>query len=176
MSKGVYDHIQTEAVRVGHVRQAEKMRGRTATTDTGKANMAKKMKVIMTGRTKENDIGVAKAAEKKKGYAYEGTPQDENKRRRELCFDAVGSEYCTHCGISQEEHLEKFVYVRKNGTLIKRGLEFHHYDPATKLFNISIGIQSTRRVTIDQLLAEVRKCQVFCKSCHRKVCKELKRR
>ena len=198
MPKGVYNR-DTEAVRVGRAsmaekmkatmtgrtaathpyiaRMAEKLKGRTAENDPSVARMAEKLR----GRTAETDPGVARRAEKLKGhiylraYPYEGAPQDEYSRRREACFERKGSRSCSCCGMTQEEHLEKYSYIRKNGTLVQRGLCFHHLDPLTKLFDISHGIMWTRKIWLEQLLLEVDKCQLLCISCHRKLHHEIKR-
>ena len=174
MPRGVFDR-NTEAFRAGRARQAEKMKatmtGRTAATHPGVASRAEKMK----GRTAATDPSRARAAEKMKAYPYEGTMQDEHNRRREACFERKGSRRCSCCGISQEEHLEKYSYYNKNRTLVRKGLCFHHLDPLTKLFDISAGITYTRKIWLEQLLQEVDKCQLLCISCHRKLHHEIKR-
>ncbi len=43
-------------------------------------------------------------------------------------------------------------------------LDFHHRDPTTKLFKISRGLH---RVSATRLWAEIAKCEVLCKPCHK---------
>lgn len=42
-------------------------------------------------------------------------------------------------------------------------LDFHHLDPASKLFGISQGCRSK---TLCEIACEIRKCAVLCKNCH----------
>lgn len=42
-------------------------------------------------------------------------------------------------------------------------LDFHHRDPATKLFNVGKGMRKNRHI----LEAEIEKCVVVCSNCHR---------
>ena len=176
MPKGVFDR-NTEAVRAGVARQAEKMTDRTAETHPYLARAAEKRR----GRTAETHPYIARMAEKRRGhthgraYPYEGSQVDEHNRRREACFERKGSRSCSCCGMTQEEHLAKYSYYRKNGTLVLRSLEFHHLDPESKLFDISNGITYTRKVWLEQLLLEVDKCQLLCISCHAKLHHEIKR-
>lgn len=46
-----------------------------------------------------------------------------------------------------------------------RCLDFHHTDPATKLFGV--GHTGTRR--LEAVQAEIAKCKVVCANCHRKL-------
>jgi hypothetical protein len=46
-------------------------------------------------------------------------------------------------------------------------LEFHHRDPSTKCFNISQGWRLN--YSWERLLAELKKCDVLCANCHRKL-------
>ena len=151
MPRGVFDR-NTEAFRASRARVAEKLRGRTA----------------------ETDPGVARMAEKLRAYPYEGSRVDEYNRKREACFERAGSRSCAHCGMTQEEHLEKYSYMRL-GKLVKSGLVFHHLDPATKLFDISWALCMTRKIWLEQLLQEVDKCQLLCRSCHVKLHRAIKR-
>jgi hypothetical protein len=50
-------------------------------------------------------------------------------------------------------------------------LHFHHRDPATKLFGV--GDNTTRNRAA--ILAEIRKCDVLCWSCHPRIHAELRR-
>lgn len=51
-----------------------------------------------------------------------------------------------------------------------RRLDFHHRDPSTKKFKIARG--TTSLVSMADLLAEVQKCDVLCKTCHERVHQE----
>lgn len=51
-------------------------------------------------------------------------------------------------------------------------LEFHHINPAEKLF--TIGNYSKAGFTYDELLEEISKCKVLCANCHRMLHWELK--
>jgi predicted HNH restriction endonuclease len=44
-------------------------------------------------------------------------------------------------------------------------LDYHHRDPSTKSFTIGVN----RRVSMEDLLAELEKCDVLCANCHRAV-------
>jgi len=46
-------------------------------------------------------------------------------------------------------------------------LEFHHIDPATKIEGISRMISMD--LGMDSIFAEVEKCEVLCKSCHKMI-------
>lgn len=48
-----------------------------------------------------------------------------------------------------------------------RALEFHHKDPTTKLFNLSAA--NMRRYSLEEVLAEVAKCELVCANCHREI-------
>jgi hypothetical protein len=78
--------------------------------------------------------------------------------------------------MSYEEAREKASYHRKDGMFIRGSLEFHHIDPETKLFDVSIGIAHFKQITLQQLLEEVDKCILLCKRCHLKLHREIKRR
>lgn len=46
-------------------------------------------------------------------------------------------------------------------------LDFHHIDPKTKLFQL--GGSSKSMFTEEQILNEIKKCEVLCANCHRKL-------
>ena len=46
------------------------------------------------------------------------------------------------------------------------GLEFHHRDPATKLFDVANWMKVGKG--FDALVAEIEKCDALCGPCHRK--------
>jgi len=75
------------------------------------------------------------------------TYQREYMRRRRAAIAALKGTTCVDCG----------------GTFPPDQLDFHHRDPATKLFSIS---DSSRSLAAMQ--AEIAKCDVLCKSCHGK--------
>ena len=58
------------------------------------------------------------------------------------------SSICSHCGEDSPATLN-----------------FHHRDPSTKLFNISDAAASTK-VSEEQLIDEISKCDVLCANCH----------
>lgn len=45
-------------------------------------------------------------------------------------------------------------------------LEFDHIDPSTKCFEISDACASSYSYTEDQIIEELRKCQLLCHKCH----------
>lgn len=47
-------------------------------------------------------------------------------------------------------------------------LEFHHRDPATKLFSVGDGSRSAGAASWAVILAEIAKCDVLCESCHKR--------
>lgn len=47
----------------------------------------------------------------------------------------------------------------------REGLEFHHVDPTTKLFNIS----SYKTSSIERLKREIEKCKLLCSRCHSEI-------
>ena len=70
------------------------------------------------------------------------------KRRITLLREIKLKSGCTECGYDR---------VAKN-------LDFHHRDPATKLFRLA----DAGRWNLSQVLAEVEKCDVVCRWCHAK--------
>lgn len=46
-------------------------------------------------------------------------------------------------------------------------LEFHHRDPGTKRYELSVMV--SRAMTISSMLEEIDKCDVLCANCHRKL-------
>ncbi len=44
-------------------------------------------------------------------------------------------------------------------------LDFHHLDPATKLFTVADRLH---RLSLPQLLQEIERCTVLCANCHRR--------
>lgn len=69
--------------------------------------------------------------------------RDRRKKRRIECIKILG-EKCTQCGS-------------------KESLEFDHIDPSTKAFTITTMLAGNW----DNLLIEVKKCQLLCSVCHR---------
>lgn len=45
-------------------------------------------------------------------------------------------------------------------------LQFHHIDPATKLF--AVNRAAVNKIPIDRLMAEIAKCELLCANCHAK--------
>ncbi len=73
----------------------------------------------------------------------------EHKRRDQQWFKEIKSQkVCADCGHDVYEDLD-----------------FHHIDPATKIMSVSdmLGTYGRKKV-----LAEMAKCEVLCKSCHKK--------
>jgi hypothetical protein len=54
----------------------------------------------------------------------------------------------------------------KCGETFLAALEFHHRDPAEKLFTVSRAFNDGR--SIQEVLEEIAKCDVVCANCHRK--------
>ena len=46
-------------------------------------------------------------------------------------------------------------------------LDFHHNDPATKLFNVNLG--NISKHTDQEIRDEISKCTVLCSNCHKKL-------
>ena len=65
------------------------------------------------------------------------------KKRRDQFINLLGGS-CANCGATNQ-------------------LEFDHIDPSTKQFSIG----KLLNVSYEKALAEVRKCQLLCKSCHK---------
>ena len=57
---------------------------------------------------------------------------------------------CSHCGLSEPDHLEIY--------------DYHHVDPATKLY----GVAKIVAGPLERLMTEVDKCLLLCAHCHRK--------
>jgi hypothetical protein len=57
---------------------------------------------------------------------------------------------CAHCSVRELDYLSMY--------------DYHHIDPATKLYGVSRIIQGS----MDRLLTEVDKCLLLCANCHRK--------
>lgn len=47
-------------------------------------------------------------------------------------------------------------------------LEFHHIDPKTKRFEISESINKKIKLK-EEILEEIKKCEILCSNCHRKL-------
>jgi hypothetical protein len=62
-------------------------------------------------------------------------------------MEEIGQTKCKECGFTNPV-----------------ALVFHHRDPAMKQFGIAVGL--TRRYSYDSLLAEAKKCDVYCSNCH----------
>lgn len=48
----------------------------------------------------------------------------------------------------------------------KQALDLHHTNGDTKLFDVS-QMASNRKVTVEMVIAEIKKCVVLCSNCHR---------
>jgi hypothetical protein len=72
------------------------------------------------------------------------------KKRKELYCTLFVSKCCQNCGDTR-------FYV----------LEWHHRDPSQKEFALSQFL--TGKVTWEQVLEEVKKCDVLCSNCHREL-------
>jgi len=59
---------------------------------------------------------------------------------------------CEECG-SHARQTEKYC-----------GLDFHHRDPKSRSFSVGAGFYKVAR---DRLLAEMEKCDILCRSCHK---------
>jgi hypothetical protein len=76
-----------------------------------------------------------------------------NHSRRSLkkeCVEYLGGK-CIKCGYSNKLN----------------ALDFHHRDPNTKSFNVSVKLQS--RWSMDKLIPELDKCDLVCCRCHREI-------
>jgi hypothetical protein len=86
--------------------------------------------------------------------------------------------YCRKC---KSDHARNFRRARhnytnaiKNACCFKCGkkhppelMDFHHVDPCTKTFTVSDAI--SRGTSLDAIKAEIDKCIVVCKPCHRDI-------
>ena len=79
-------------------------------------------------------------AAKKKSKRYE---------RNLMLFNYKGAG-CSHCGLSEPDHLEIY--------------DYHHIDPTTKLYGVSRILTGP----IERLMTEVDKCLLLCANCHRR--------
>lgn len=84
-----------------------------------------------------------KRRERTKGYQQNARDRKQEVRKQ---LQATLGAKCLHCGI------EDF-----------RVLDFDHIDPMEKGFNISTKLH----LPIDELMIEVKKCQLLCANCHR---------
>ena len=57
---------------------------------------------------------------------------------------------CSHCGLSEPDHLEIY--------------DYHHVDPTTKLYGVAYILNGS----LERLMTEVDKCLLLCAHCHRK--------
>ena len=69
--------------------------------------------------------------------------------RNLMLFNYKGAE-CSHCGLSEPDHLEIY--------------DYHHVDPSTKLYAVAAILSGP----IERLMNEVDKCILLCAHCHRK--------
>jgi hypothetical protein len=83
---------------------------------------------------------------------------------------------CANChfqlGIKDyNSYPEWFIEYRENLRCekceINKSLEFHHYDPSTKLYKISYMVIKPRRFSKEIIMNEIKKCKVLCRCCHR---------
>ena len=77
---------------------------------------------------------------KNKAHRYE---------RNLMLFNYKGAG-CSHCGLSEPDHLEIY--------------DYHHVDPATKLY----GVAKIVTGDLERLMTEVDKCLLLCSNCHRR--------
>ena len=74
---------------------------------------------------------------------------------------------------NKKKNLEWYVEYKSKLKCIKCGedhpacLEFHHTNPKEKDFNVSINVRST--YSVNKILKEIKKCEVLCANCHRKL-------
>jgi len=92
---------------------------------------------------------------RRKWYSQNKESEKAHVRRRKLEIKKWFKDYkrnlkCSRCS---ENHLAT--------------LEFHHKSQSQK--EKSIGIMVNDGVSINKILAEIKKCQVLCANCHRKV-------
>jgi len=93
---------------------------------------------------------------------YKIVHRENSKRRRKtrkrenkaFFVDLLGGK-CQSCGLHEAHYLEVY--------------DFHHRDPSQKDINIS---QST--LSIEQLTAEILKCDLLCATCHRRLHAQLR--
>lgn len=55
--------------------------------------------------------------------------------------------------------------MRCGGTFPPCVMDFHHRDPSTKAFGLSVGECASRSTT--DVMAEIAKCDLLCANCHR---------
>ena len=70
------------------------------------------------------------------------------KKNRQLCIEMLGGQ-CVICGTTDN-------------------LEFDHHNPLHKSLNISNHLVKTDALDVKELIEELDKCQLLCKSCHHK--------
>lgn len=75
------------------------------------------------------------------GYKYVKT----HRVRRKLLLIQEAGGRCVRCGYDNSP----------------RALQFHHRDPATKLFSLSSGIRA-----LETMREEAKKCDLLCANCH----------
>jgi len=98
----------------------------------------------------KEEIAIAKEFKRKaKAVKHQQAKQLRLKARSLMIFQYKGSK-CAHCSLHEPDHLEIY--------------DYHHVDPATKLYMISDVIKGS----LDKLMIEVDKCLLLCAHCHRK--------
>ena len=101
-------------------------------------------------KANKEEIAIAKEFKRKaKAVKHQQAKQLRLKARSLMIFQYKGSK-CAHCSLHEPDHLEIY--------------DYHHVDPATKLYMISDVIKGS----LDKLMIEVDKCLLLCAHCHRK--------
>jgi hypothetical protein len=111
----------------------------------------------LTAETIQKTGNICKSCKAKYAYTYDRLNKDKlRKSRKALIIKhiAILQEYlamhpCSACG-------EANVVV----------LDYHHVDRSTKSFSISQVRGLTKKVTEEQLIAEIDKCIILCANCH----------
>ena len=50
---------------------------------------------------------------------------------------------------------------------LNHSLEFHHKDPSTKIMEVTRMVKRARKYSKQDVLDEIKKCEVLCRNCHR---------
>lgn len=97
-----------------------------------------------------------------------GRPQDRPLRKMQGLWSRLGPrEYTLRWRWARRQALVEFLgnkCARCGGTFHPAVYDFHHKDPTTKKFNISLKLAY---LSLEILTAEAEKCELLCANCHR---------
>lgn len=91
-----------------------------------------------------------KASYERHKTKYQRRARERNARLKQKALEAHGSTACERCGYDVHPS----------------ALDFHHRNPAEKLFNISVALQAPDKYSWNEILSEIAKCDVICSNCH----------